>query len=227
MSLLEVRNLEVTFASRGGKLVALRDVSFSLEPGERLGIVGESGAGKSVAAFAILNLVSRPGYISGGEILFEGQDLTQLSPREMRSIRGNRISKWIAAFEEWLRGESDPSASSEEALTRMLQAFMAYSPVDPVAGNPNSLESRMFQGDFGLGSLGPFLGDFPDPSERIPTLWKLDLEFGHFGAGPYGGETYEIDLAFGWTPSRRPRWSRWSAMATAKIPTKSSANYRR
>ena len=92
MSLLEVRNLEVTFASRGDKLVALRDVSFSLEPGERLGIVGESGAGKSVAAFAILNLVSRPGYISGGEILFEGQDLTQLSPQELRSIRGNRIS---------------------------------------------------------------------------------------------------------------------------------------
>ena len=92
MSLLEVRNLEVTFASRGGKLIALRDISFSLEPGERLGIVGESGAGKSVAAFAILNLVSRPGYISGGEILFEGQDLTQLSPQEMRSIRGNRIS---------------------------------------------------------------------------------------------------------------------------------------
>ena len=92
MALLEVRNLDVTFASWGGNLVALRDVSFSLEPGERLGIVGESGAGKSVAAFAILNLISRPGYISGGEILFEGQDLTQLSPQEMRSIRGNRIS---------------------------------------------------------------------------------------------------------------------------------------
>ena len=108
-----------------------------------------------------------------------------------------------AAFEEWLRGESDPSASSEEALTRMLQAFMAYSPVDPVAGNPNSLESRMFQGDFAVGSLGPFLGDFPDASEGIPALWKLDLEFGYFGAGPYGGETYEIDLAFGWSPARR------------------------
>ena len=92
MALLEVRNLDVTFASWGGNLVALRDVSFSLEPGERLGIVGESGAGKSVAAFAILNLISRPGYISGGEILFEGQDLTKLSPQEMRSIRGNRIS---------------------------------------------------------------------------------------------------------------------------------------
>jgi hypothetical protein len=108
-----------------------------------------------------------------------------------------------AAFEDWIRGESDPSADYEQALTKLLQAFMAFSPVDPVAGNPNSLESRMFQGDFGLGSLGPFLGDFPDPSERIPALWKLDLEFGHFGAGAYEGESYEVDLAFGWTPSRR------------------------
>ena len=92
MALLEVRNLEVRFPLRHGELVALRDVSFSLERGERLGIVGESGAGKSVAAFAILDLVSRPGYISGGQILFQGQDLARLSPAQMRSIRGDQIS---------------------------------------------------------------------------------------------------------------------------------------
>ena len=92
MGLLEVQNLEVTFPTRRGDLVALRDVSFSVEAGERLGIVGESGAGKSVAAFAILNLVSRPGYISSGKILFEGTDLSKLNPQEMRHIRGNRIS---------------------------------------------------------------------------------------------------------------------------------------
>jgi len=92
MSLLEVNNLEVRFAMRKEELVALRDVSFRLEKGERLGIVGESGAGKSVAAFSILNLISKPGYISGGEILFEGKDLTRLSLQEMSAIRGNRIS---------------------------------------------------------------------------------------------------------------------------------------
>ena len=92
MSLLEVKNLEVRFAMRREELIALRDVSFTLEKGERLGIVGESGAGKSVAAFSILNLISRPGYISGGEILFEGRDLTRLSLEEMSKIRGNRIS---------------------------------------------------------------------------------------------------------------------------------------
>lgn len=92
MALLEVRNLEVSFAMRNLTLVALRDVSFSISRGERLGIVGESGAGKSVAAFSILNLISKPGYISGGQILFDGRDLAQLSPQEMRGIRGNRIS---------------------------------------------------------------------------------------------------------------------------------------
>jgi ABC-type microcin C transport system permease subunit YejE len=56
------------------------------------GIVGESGASKSVAAFSILNLVGKPGYIAGGEVLFEGMDLTILSPVQMRAIRGNRIS---------------------------------------------------------------------------------------------------------------------------------------
>ena len=92
MPLLEVKNLEVCFAMRQGTLTALRDVSFSVDQGERVGIVGESGAGKTVAAFAILNLVAKPGYIAGGEILFEGKDLTALDAQEMRHVRGNRIS---------------------------------------------------------------------------------------------------------------------------------------
>ena len=62
------------------------------ERGERIGIVGESGAGKSVCAFAILNLVSKPGYISGGKILFEGRELAGLDEESLRQIRGNEIS---------------------------------------------------------------------------------------------------------------------------------------
>jgi len=92
MSLLDVRDLRVEFPTRHGVLTALNDISFSVDKGERLGIVGESGAGKSVAAFAILNLLSRPGRIAGGSIVFEGQDLTRLSTQQMRRVRGNRIS---------------------------------------------------------------------------------------------------------------------------------------
>jgi peptide/nickel transport system ATP-binding protein len=90
--LLEVKDLEVKFALRLGELTAINGVSFTLDRGERLGIVGESGAGKSVTGFAIINLLSKPGYISAGKILFEGQELNRLPEEKMREIRGNRIS---------------------------------------------------------------------------------------------------------------------------------------
>ena len=92
MALLEVRDLEVDFPLTQRTLKALHRVSFTLDQGERLGVVGESGAGKSVAAFSILNLISRPGRITGGEILFEGRDLVGLDDADMRAVRGNRIS---------------------------------------------------------------------------------------------------------------------------------------
>ncbi|MGH1542914.1 MAG: ABC transporter ATP-binding protein [Arenicella sp.] len=92
MALLHVKNLEVSFGARKGALKALRDINFSLERGERVGIVGESGAGKSVLGFSILNLISRPGSITAGEVLFDGQNLASLSAPQLRNIRGNRIS---------------------------------------------------------------------------------------------------------------------------------------
>ena len=92
MALLEVSNLDVRFALRQGEVKALRDVSFTLDRGERLGIVGESGAGKSVAAFTILNLIARPGYIAGGSIRFDDRELTTMKPRQLQQIRGNKIS---------------------------------------------------------------------------------------------------------------------------------------
>ena len=90
--LLEVKDLEVKFALRSGDLTAINGVNFSLDKGERLGIVGESGAGKSVTGFAIINLLSKPGYISAGQVIFEGQELNRLPEEDMRKIRGNRIS---------------------------------------------------------------------------------------------------------------------------------------
>lgn len=90
--LLEVNDLEVKFGLRFGDLTAINGISFSLDKGERMGLVGESGAGKSVTGFAIIKLISKPGFISGGRVVFNGRDLTALTADEMRDIRGNHIS---------------------------------------------------------------------------------------------------------------------------------------
>ncbi|MDZ7667329.1 MAG: ABC transporter ATP-binding protein [Desulfotignum sp.] len=90
--LLEVRDLEVKFALRSGDITAIDGASFTLDRGERMGLVGESGAGKSVTGFAIINLISKPGFISRGSIHFEGNEISAYSLDQMRKIRGNRIS---------------------------------------------------------------------------------------------------------------------------------------
>jgi peptide/nickel transport system ATP-binding protein len=91
--LLEIRNLMTYFDVRGGILKAVDDVSFTVEAGETLGLVGESGCGKTVTANSIMRLVPiPPGRIAGGEILFEGIDILKLSESEMRKVRGNKIS---------------------------------------------------------------------------------------------------------------------------------------
>jgi peptide/nickel transport system ATP-binding protein len=89
--LLEVRNLRVEFPTRRGTLVALHDVSFAIAPGEILGVVGESGAGKSMTGSAIIGLLEPPGRIAGGEILLEGKRIDNLSQDQLRRIRGRRI----------------------------------------------------------------------------------------------------------------------------------------
>lgn len=90
--LLDVSRLSVKFSLRGGELVAVNDVSFTLAKGERLGLVGESGAGKSVTGFAVINLISRPGYISSGSVRFQGIDITTLNEEGLRRLRGDRVS---------------------------------------------------------------------------------------------------------------------------------------
>ncbi|MCG8616612.1 MAG: ABC transporter ATP-binding protein [Desulfobacterales bacterium] len=90
--LLEVRDLEVKFALRFGDITAIDGASFTLDKGERLGLVGESGAGKSVTGFSIINLISKPGFISRGSIWFEGNEISKYSDAQMRKIRGDRIS---------------------------------------------------------------------------------------------------------------------------------------
>jgi oligopeptide/dipeptide ABC transporter ATP-binding protein len=92
-ALLEVRNLRTLFAIEEGEFAAVDGVSFSIEPGRTLGIVGESGCGKSVTALSIMGLVPQPpGRVAGGEILFEGRDLLELSSEQMRGLRGDRLA---------------------------------------------------------------------------------------------------------------------------------------
>ena len=91
--LLDVRNLKISFYTFAGVAQAVNDVSFSLDQGEVLGIVGESGCGKSVTARSIMQLIpDPPGKIEQGQILFDNLDLVQVAANKMREIRGNRIS---------------------------------------------------------------------------------------------------------------------------------------
>jgi oligopeptide/dipeptide ABC transporter ATP-binding protein len=92
-NILSVRDLKTYFYTKEGEVPAVDGVSFDIERGHTLGLVGESGSGKSVSALSILQLIPQPpGRIVDGEILFEGQDLTEFSEKQMRSIRGNQIS---------------------------------------------------------------------------------------------------------------------------------------
>jgi peptide/nickel transport system ATP-binding protein len=90
-ALLEVRNLRVEFPTRRGTLLAIDDISFSIEPGEILGVVGESGAGKSLTGASIIGLLEPPGRIAGGQILLDGQRIDNLPYEAMRKIRGRQI----------------------------------------------------------------------------------------------------------------------------------------
>lgn len=91
--LLEIKDLRTYFHVKGGLARAVDGVSFQLRRGETLGLVGESGCGKTVTSLSILKLVDvPPGEYRGGQIIFEGRDLLKVSEKEMRQVRGKRIS---------------------------------------------------------------------------------------------------------------------------------------
>ena len=92
MDLLDIQGLTTHFFTRAGVIKAIDNLSLRLQKGRVLGLVGESGCGKTVTALSILNLVPYPGKIVSGKVLFEGRDLLALSPQEIRTIRGAKIS---------------------------------------------------------------------------------------------------------------------------------------
>src|SRR5882672_6943543 len=90
--LLEVKHLQTQFQTRAGLVRAVDGVSFYLDGGELLGLVGEAGCGKSIRALSIMSLIASRGKIFAGEIIFDGRDLLKLSNQEMRAIRGDYIA---------------------------------------------------------------------------------------------------------------------------------------
>ena len=91
-TILDVKNLRVEFSTRGGIVPVLDNLSFSLDRGERIGFVGESGCGKSMTALALMGLLPSIGRVASGQILFKGQDIVNASTKRMQDIRGNEIS---------------------------------------------------------------------------------------------------------------------------------------
>lgn len=158
--LLSVQNLHTRFDTEGGTVRAADGVSFEVNTGEILGIVGESGCGKSVTSLSLMGLVDSPGYIADGSVMFDGIDLTELSREELRQYRGNRISM---VFQEpstamnpvynigWQVGEPlrihedmKKSASRTRAVDLMRQVGIP-SPEDRVDDYPHQFSGGMLQ----------------------------------------------------------------------------------
>jgi len=126
MPLLEVKNLRVQFPTRRGVLTAVDDVSFTIDEGEVLGVVGESGAGKSITGAAIIRLIEPPGRISGGEVILGGRRIDDLPAEEMRHVRGKQIG---AIFQDPLT-TLNPLYSIGRQLAETMQTHLGLSDRD-------------------------------------------------------------------------------------------------
>ena len=133
MSLLQVKNLVVEFPSRHGTLRALDDISFDIAPGEILGVVGESGAGKSLTGASIIGLLEPPGRVASGQIVLEGQRIDHLSADQMRHIRGRKIG---AIFQDPLTS-LNPLYSIGKQLT---ETILAHLPVTPKEAQQRAID---------------------------------------------------------------------------------------
>jgi len=165
--LLEVKNLRVEFPTRRGTLLAVDNVSFEISPGEVLGVVGESGAGKSLTGNAIIGLLEPPGRIAAGEIRLEGRRIDNLPYEEMRKVRGARIG---AIFQDPLTS-LNPLYSVGRQLVETIQthkqlsATAARDPIQPalelqkLAAGLHRIEADLLEGD---ADPAPDLGGLAD-----------------------------------------------------------------
>ena len=127
-NLLEVRNLKVQFPLDGGRIrKAVNDVSFAVERGSVTCLVGESGSGKSVTALSIIDLVPRPGTITGGEVLFEGHDVLSMKRKDLERLRGSDIS---IIFQEPMHAMDPVRRIGDQIVETILVHSPADHPVD-------------------------------------------------------------------------------------------------
>jgi peptide/nickel transport system ATP-binding protein len=151
MSLLQVQDLVVEFPSRRGTLRALDRISFDIAPGEILGVVGESGAGKSLTGAAIIGLLEPPGRIASGQILLEGERIDNLPFERMRHIRGRKIG---AIFQ-------DPLTSLNPLYTigrQLVETIQAHLPVDSSEARHRAI--KLLQ-DTGIPAAAERIDHFP------------------------------------------------------------------
>ena len=136
--LLEVKGLGVEFQTRGGTAHVLEDIQLHIQRGETLGLVGESGCGKSITALALMRLIPQPpGRITSGQILFDGQDLLQLPEAQMRRVRGNRISM---IFQEPMTS-LNPAYSVGDQITESVRLHQGLNAKDGLARAVEMLEA--------------------------------------------------------------------------------------
>ena len=140
-ALLEVSHLRVEFPTRHGTLVALDDISFDIAPGEILGVVGESGAGKSLTGAAIIGLLDPPGRVCGGEIRFEGRRIDNLPYEDMRKVRGRSIG---AIFQDPLTS-LNPLYTVGQQLVETIRAHLPVSAQEARARAVGLLEETGIQ----------------------------------------------------------------------------------
>ena len=150
--LLEIKDLKTYFFTEEGVVKAVDGVSYDLQAGETLGLVGESGCGKSVSALSILRLIaSPPGKIVGGEVLFEGEDLLKVNENEIRHIRGNRIAM---VFQE-------PMTSLNPVLTigrQLTEALELHLKLDGAAAKRRAIQLLEM---VGISDSAARIGDYP------------------------------------------------------------------
>ena len=152
MALLSVEDLVVRFRTREGTIHAVNGVTFELEEGERLGLVGESGCGKSVTNLAVIRLLPKPaGHIEGGRVIFDGQDLATLPESEIRGIRGRDIAMIF----------QDPMTSLNPVLTireQMVETIQAHKKVSKDEAKARAVELLAM---VGIPKPADRLNDFP------------------------------------------------------------------